>query len=110
MGDHAWACFTYQQSAEMALKAGLEEAQRDHTGHYLPGLLQELCQARGVDAHEKIMTAARRLTRLYIPTRYPDAIGGGVPSEAYTAEDSEQAHEDAQTILEFVSPEQADGG
>ena len=98
---HFMACFSFEQAAEMALKAGLDALAIDHHGHYLPGLLRDLATTRKVDLPERVASAARRLTRLYIPTRYPDAEGG-VPAENYDADDARQAHADADEIMKFV--------
>lgn len=98
------ACFSFQQAAEMALKAGLEALGVDHHGHYLPGLLRDLATRRGVALDDTVAGAARRLGRLYIPTRYPDAEGG-VPADNYDADDARQAHVDAETIMAFVLKE-----
>jgi HEPN domain-containing protein len=99
--EHFMACFSYQQAAEMALKAGLEALGLDHQGHYLPGLLSTLAARRGTEAPDGVAGAARRLNRLYIPTRYPDAEGG-VPAENYDADDSARARSDAQRVIEYV--------
>jgi len=39
---------------------------------------------------------------VYLPTRYPDALGELVPAEAYTSEEAEQALEQAAALLEAV--------
>jgi len=41
-GEHYGACFTLQQAAELALKAGLERFGEDHVGHNLPELVASL--------------------------------------------------------------------
>jgi len=93
-GEHAWACFLYQQTAQMALKGALERSGRDHQGHSVIALANDLPD--GIS--EDVRSAARRLSRLYIPTRYPDAAGSA-PAELYTDEESSQAHGDASLLL-----------
>jgi HEPN domain-containing protein len=102
-GQHAHACFMYQQAAELALKAGLEQLGLDHSGHNLVELLSALARARESAADPQVEAAARRLTRLYIPTRYPDAVGGAVPSTMYDQEDSQRADTDAERVFSYVS-------
>jgi HEPN domain-containing protein len=45
---------------------------------------------------------ALALDKLYLPTRYPDALGELVPAEAYTSEEAEQAPEQAAALPERV--------
>jgi HEPN domain-containing protein len=42
------------------------------------------------------------LDRLYIPTRYPNGVASGAPSEYYTKKDAQEAIEYAQDFLSFV--------
>ncbi|MEW6069940.1 MAG: HEPN domain-containing protein, partial [Candidatus Thermoplasmatota archaeon] len=75
------ACFLAQQSAEKALKAYLytmgEEELWTHS-------VAELCAMAGrFDAEfRKIKQESSALDKYYVPTRYPNALPGGVPSEA----------------------------
>jgi len=101
-GEHYWACFTFQQAAEMALKAGLERFGEDHVGHNLLELVASLRMASRDEPPEGVREGARRLNRLYVPTRYPDAVGGSVPADNYSAEDSELACQDAGLILAYI--------
>ncbi|MGH2961247.1 MAG: HEPN domain-containing protein, partial [Solirubrobacterales bacterium] len=43
-----------------------------------------------------------RLSRHYIPARFPDAHAGGEPGDHFGASDSEQAIRDAEATIEFV--------
>ena len=61
-----------------------------------------MVSAAGVDVSEPIVDAMHRLTRHYIPSRYPDAHPGGEPGEHYGAHDAEQAITDAVAIFAFV--------
>lgn len=49
-----------------------------------------------------MLPQALALDKLYIPTRYPDALPGLTPKEAYTREEAEKALRDAQAILKAV--------
>ncbi|MCS6831558.1 MAG: HEPN domain-containing protein [bacterium] len=99
-GHWAWCCFTCQQAAEKALKAVLEHFGDPQTGHNLNHLLQAAEEyARSTDA---IRAACRRLNRLYIPTRYPDAFPEGAPAEQYVQMDAQEALNDADTVLRYA--------
>lgn len=95
IGEHALACFHAQQAAEMALKAVLESHGRDHFGHEILSLLERLSDVGDI---EPLRQVARHLSRLYIPTRYPDAAGGN-PGRLYGPEDSERALGDARSLM-----------
>ena len=95
--DHAYACFLFQQAAELAFKAGLDCMGSDHRTHDLTGLMsgfQELPPA--------VAEAARRLNDKYVRTRYPDAVEGAVPAEMFGQQDAVQARADADVIMRFV--------
>jgi len=98
---HNWACFSAEQGSQLAVKALLHGLGRGPWGHDLDHLGSMLSTA-GVDVPEAIADAMRRLTRHYIPARYPDAHPGGQPGHHYGASDSEQAIGDAEAIIEFV--------
>jgi HEPN domain-containing protein len=102
VGDHVWACFKSQQAAEKALKAFLWGVGEPATGHSLVKLLNVLKQKLGHEAPSQIKMAVSRLSKYYIPTRYPNAWSEGIPEEHYTKEESEEAVELAETILRWV--------
>lgn len=99
-GHHAWACFTCQQAAGKALKAVLEFRDAGTAGHNLLDLVRAVSEDGEVP--DEIRHAARRLNRLYIPTRSPDAHASGVPAHQYGAEDARDALEDSRAVLEFA--------
>ncbi|MGQ9629683.1 MAG: HEPN domain-containing protein [bacterium] len=95
------ACFLAQQSAEKALKAylllkGAEEV----WGHSVA----ELCvDAKDFDGKfSSIEEKASLLDKYYTPTRYPDALPGGIPSKAYDEDDAKKAISIAQKVIDFV--------
>ncbi len=101
-GFYAQACFHCQQSAEMALKAvHYFGGARLVIGHALVELLAPL-----VETHPALATlrgAAARLDQLYIPTRYPDGLPGGVPAEVFTQEQAAEAVTQATQFIECAS-------
>jgi HEPN domain-containing protein len=98
-GFHAQACFHCQQSAEMALKAlHYLSGARLVVGHSLVELLAALV-ARYPDL-AALRGAAARLDQLYIPTRYPNSLPGGVPSEVFSQEQAAEAIAQATRFVE----------
>lgn len=86
-GRHATACFLAEQAAEKALKGVLYAAGADAVlGHSVRTLCEEVAALEpGVRPSCPEWGA---LDQFYIPTRYPDALPGGIPAEAYTATQS----------------------
>ena len=95
------ACFVAQQAAEKALKAFLYARGEDPWGHSVA----ELCRAAGdvEGAFEELHPKLAPLDKFYIPTRYPNGLPGGIPSEAFSAADAESAIELAALALDRVS-------
>jgi len=94
-------CFLAQQAAEKALKGYLYARGAEMVwGHSV----QELCtDAATMD--ETFAALGREVAPLdqyYIPTRYPNSLPGGLPSEAYNATDGERALSLAQQVLDFI--------
>jgi len=96
-----WACFLAEQAAQLALKALLHGLGRGPWGHDLVRL-SEMASAAGLDPPLPAADALRRLSRHYIPARYPDAHSAGSPSAHYGAADAEEALRDAASVLDFV--------
>ena len=96
-GFYEDACFSAQQSAELAAKALLESQGRIGLGHSVYQLLQT---AGGVP--QDVLAAARLLDRYYIPTRYPNGFPAGAPMDFYDQPTAEEAVRRAETILGFV--------
>jgi HEPN domain-containing protein len=95
------ACFMAQQAAEKAIKAFLYAQGRTLViGHSVARLCQE---ATAFDAEfEDLRQRAAPLDKYYIPTRYPNGLPGGIPSEAFDQIDAERALELAQYVIGFV--------
>ncbi len=64
----------------------------------------ELCDDAA--EHDAAFAALRRraapLDQYYIPTRYPNGLPGGIPAEAFSADDAERALSLSTTVLQFV--------
>jgi HEPN domain-containing protein len=96
---YAQACFHCQQSAEMALKAlHYRGGARLVIGHSLVELLTSSVGA--YPALAPLRSAAARLDQLYIPTRYPNGLPGGVPAEVFTKEQAAEAIAQARQFVE----------
>lgn len=100
-GDFEWSCFTCQQAAEKSLKAVLELRNQDREGHSLNRLVQRVT---GSDAaSDALLEACARLNRLYMPTRYPDAMPEGAPVDQFLRKDAEDAIRDARLVVTYVA-------
>lgn len=51
---------------------------------------------------EGLTDYCRNLDKHYLPTRYPNAIPGGVPYEVYTEHDSKESIKQAESIVRTV--------
>lgn len=100
-GDYNWACFKTQQAAEMAVKALLYGLGIPAYGHSISKLLI-LLKSKKVDVPEEIIESAKKLDKLYIPTRYPNAWPEGAPHEYYTKSDATEAIDKAREIIKWV--------
>jgi HEPN domain-containing protein len=101
-GRHDWSCFLWEQAAQLAVKGLLHGLGLDAWGHDLTVLSARAAEALGKGWAAAASQAAARLSRHYIPTRYPDAHASGAPSSHYTEADTTQAESDARRILETV--------
>lgn len=101
-GHYEWSCFQAQQSGEKALKAYLyEKGYTSIMTHLLKELVRE-CQ-KFDPAFASIMQEARTLDMFYIPTRYPNGLGGELPpAEFYEEGDAKQCVRSAELILHVV--------
>jgi HEPN domain-containing protein len=95
------ACFLAQQAAEKALKAFLYHAGAEGVWRRSVG---ELCldAAQKDVSFEMLRGYASALDKYYIPTRYPDALPGGIPADAFRDFDADSALELAFKIPDVV--------
>jgi HEPN domain-containing protein len=95
------ACFLAQQAAEKALKAFLYERGAEAVwGHSVAELCGDASQLDGSFAD--LMSQAAPLDKYYVPTRYPNGLPGGIPSEAFVVQDADLAIGMAARVLQFV--------
>ena len=100
-GRYNVACFLAQQSAEKALKAYLfSRGAEEVWGHSVA----ELCKdAQTFDPiFNQLDSKAAPLDKYYIPTRYPNALPGGIPSKAFDENDAKSAIRLAKEVIDFV--------
>lgn len=100
-GRYNVACFLAQQSAEKALKAYLfSKGAEEVRGHSVA----ELCKdAQTFDpAFSQLDPKASPLDKYYIPTRYPNALPGGIPSKAFDENDAKNAIRLTKEVIDFV--------
>jgi HEPN domain-containing protein len=101
LGNYSDTCFCAQQTAEMSIKAFLyKKGVRGITGHSNLYLLSEA--AVYDERFLNFQSAARKLDRFYMSTRYPDALPELVPYEAFDESDAREAVQLAQGIYQFV--------
>ena len=101
-GFHESACFKMQQSTEKSLKAALLCLGKEGvTGHSTYALSKELIK---IDkSFDKTQQPCRELDKLYVPTRYPDALPSGIPHDYFTKEDAEKAIAYGKIVIETSS-------
>jgi HEPN domain-containing protein len=103
-GLHNWSSFSAEQAAQLAVKALLHGVGAAPWGHDLDGLAGK-ANEEGFALPDEIADTLRRLGRLYIPSRYPDAHAAGEVSSHFGASDSEAAIRDARDVLNWVDSE-----
>ena len=99
---HNWACFLAEQAAQLAVKALLHGIGAAPWGHDLVALGRAMARATEERPPESVTAALQRLSRHYIPARYPDAHPAGSPLEHYGPADVRQALDDLSAILGYV--------
>ncbi len=100
-GRHAPACFLSHQTAEKAATGYLLARGAERVwGHALADLCED---AMAVDpSFDLVKSLAGLLDKHYLGARYPSALPGGIPAEAFDAQDSGRALEIAREVLRFV--------
>jgi len=96
------ACFHAQQSAGRALKALLYyEGAETVWGHSVAELCQDVIAIHRDLA--PLATIGSPLDTYYIPTRYPNGLPGGIPSDAFVSADAQTAISMAEQVLDTIS-------
>lgn len=96
------ACFYAQQAAEKALKAVWFRLDLDPWGHSCGRLIRDLPESPR-DDFLNLLDTALALDKLYIPTRYPDALAELTPAEAFTRSEAQAAIQSGQRLLNQVN-------
>ncbi len=105
-GHHEWACFAAHQAVEKALKGLHLSIGQQVWGHGLgrlfrdlPDSLQEPLEAQLPELVERL----RILDALYIPTRYPDSLPDGAPSDHFGHLQSADALTHARALVDAIA-------
>jgi len=99
-GHNEWACFAAQQAAEKAVKALHLSLGNEAWGHSVTELMDALGDSvPGYGA--ELLDKARALDKLYVPTRYPNGLPSGAPTDYFTRGEAERAILDGESIVEF---------
>ena len=97
------ALFHFQQSVENALKAYLYlkiKSVEVFLTHSIDDLLSNILE---IDTDFKNVADAKKLDKYYLPTRYPNALPGGIPSRFFEdPKEAEEAMELAKSVIELV--------
>jgi HEPN domain-containing protein len=101
-GRHALACFLSHQAAEKSVVGYLHARGAELVwGHALSDLCED---AMPFDASfDLVKSNAALLDKHFLGARYPSALPGGVPAEAYDEHDSARALAIAEEVLGFVT-------
>jgi HEPN domain-containing protein len=101
-GRYHLTCFLAQQAAEKALKGYLYAQEEERVwGHSVADLARQA--AAHDDRFEALIRVGGGLDRHYIPTRYPNGLPGGIPAEAFDADDAKKALRQAQRVIRRVA-------
>lgn len=104
-GHHDWACFACHQAAEKALKALHLHHGQQSWGHGLGRSFRDLPPAVGVELAGQIPDLEDRLRvldALYIPTRYPDSLPEGAPTDHFGRLQSQDALRHARALVDAI--------
>jgi HEPN domain-containing protein len=101
-GRNNLACFLSQQAAEKAVKAYLYRVGHQVVwGHSVAELIHDALESE--PGFGTLKEKGSFLDRYYIPTRYPNGLPGGIPSESFSEKDASEAIAAAREIIAFVS-------
>jgi HEPN domain-containing protein len=104
-GHHEWACFACHQAVEKALKALHLRHGQQSWGHGLGrsfrDLPAELAQSLAVEVAD-LEDRLRVLDALYIPTRYPESLPEGAPTDHFGRLQSQDALGHARALVDAI--------
>ena len=99
-GNLSLAAFHLHQAAEKILKAVCVAHKRPGFTHICVDLLLKI-RSFGIDVHDDLMYAARRLDPHYIESRYPNSVGGE-PSRFYDERIISELRECTMKLMSFA--------
>ena len=100
-GFHAQCCFIAQQVAEKATKAvHYHLGVRTVIGHSIHVLLRKLNARAGVTGD--LLQIGGQLDQYYVSTRYPDALPGVAPRDAFSRDQAQAALRSAGKVLRWA--------
>jgi HEPN domain-containing protein len=105
-GHHEWACFACHQAAEKALKALHLQLGQQVWGHGLGRSLRDLppeASASLAAVVPDLEDRLRILDALYIPTRYPDSLPDGAPTDHFGRLQSADAFSHARALVDAIA-------
>ena len=105
-GHHAWACFAAHQAVDKALKGLHLFHGQQAWGHGLGRLFLDLpdaLQERMEGDVPELLERLRILDALYIPTRYPDSLPDGAPSDHFGHLQSRDALIHARSLVDAIA-------
>jgi HEPN domain-containing protein len=98
---YAQCCFIAQQVAEKGAKAvHYHLGARTVIGHSIQVLMRRLNARAGVT--EALLEIAGQLDQYYVSTRYPDALPGLAPSDAFSRAQAQAALRSARKVLQWA--------
>ncbi|HIE39197.1 MAG TPA: HEPN domain-containing protein [Anaerolineales bacterium] len=101
-GRYHLACFLSQQAGEKALKGYLYAQGAGRVwGYSVADLVRKAASCDPV--FEALVRIGGTLDRHYIPTRYPNGLPGGIPTEAFDADDAEKPLRQAERVIRQVA-------
>lgn len=109
-GHHEWACFAAHQAVEKALKGLHLSVGQQVWGHGLGRLFRDLpvaLQKHMESCVPDLVERLRILDALYIPTRYPDSLPDGAPSDHFGHLQSTDALTHASALVDAIVAEVA---
>ena len=104
-GHHEWACFASHQAAEKALKALHLFHGQQSWGHGLGRSLRDLPQEVRRPLEQQVADLEDRLRvldALYIPTRCPDSLPEGAPTDHFGRLQSQDAIAHASALVAAI--------
>ncbi|MDM7937815.1 MAG: HEPN domain-containing protein [Cyanobium sp. CZS 48M] len=104
-GHHEWACFACHQAVEKALKGLHLSLGQEAWGHGLGRLFRDLPSGsrQGLaNAITDLIDRLRILDALYIPTRCPDSLPDGAPTDHFGRLQSLDALHHARSLVDAI--------